>query len=124
MASLSTLLSYATQNLNWISENPALRLKKLKEGPGRDRVLTEEEISRLLIAAKESRSPYLYCIILLSLTTGARQGELLNLEWRHIDFEHNLAFIKETKNGHPRSIALCDPVIQELHRLHEIRSPI
>jgi len=30
MSSLSTLLSYATQNLNWISENPALRLKKLK----------------------------------------------------------------------------------------------
>ena len=122
MASLSTLLSYATQNLNWISENPALRLKKLKEGPGRDRVLTEEEISRLLIAAKESKSPYLYCIILLSLTTGARQGELLNLEWKHIDFTNKLAFIKETKNGHPRSIALCDPVIQELHRLHEIRN--
>jgi integrase len=123
MSSLSTLLSYATQNLNWISENPALRLKKLKEGPGRDRVLTEEEISRLLIAAKESKSPYLYCIILLSLTTGARQGELLNLEWRHLDFENKLAFIKETKNGHPRSIALCDPVIQELQRLHELRNP-
>lgn len=54
---------------------------------------------------------------LLSLTTGVRQGELLNLEWRHIDFEHKLAFIKETKNGHPRSIALCDPAIQELYHL-------
>jgi len=113
MASLSSLLSYATQRLNWIKENPVFRLIKLKENPGRDRVLSEDEITRLLSAAKESKSPYLYCIILLALTTGARQGEILNLEWRHIDFQNRIAYIKETKNGRPRSIALCDPVIEE-----------
>ncbi len=77
----------------------------MKESPGRDRVLTEEEILRLLTACKESKSPYLYCIVLISLTTGARQGELLNLEWRHVDFDNKLAYLKETKNGRPRSIA-------------------
>jgi integrase len=123
MSSLSSLLTYAAKTLNWISENPVLRLTKLKEGPGRDRVLSQEEISRLLSAAKESKSPYLYCVILLSLTTGARQGELLNLEWKHIDFENKIAYIKETKNGHPRSIALCDPVIEELKKLYQNRSP-
>ncbi|NGX60248.1 MAG: Tyrosine recombinase XerD [Chlamydiae bacterium] len=123
MSSLSTLLSYASSHLNWLSENPALRLKRLKESRGRDRVLSEDEITRLLSAAKESKSPYLYCIILLSLTTGARQGELLNLEWKDIDFENKLAFIRETKNGHPRSIALCDPVLEELHRFHQNRNP-
>ena len=45
---------------------------KLKENPGRDRVLTEEEVIRLLEACRESRSPYLYCIVLIALTTGAR----------------------------------------------------
>jgi integrase len=105
MASLSSLLSYA-KKLSWISENPAFCLKKLKEASGRDRVLTEEEISRLLTVSKEIKSPYLFCIILLSLTTGARQGELLNLEWKHIDFENKLANIKETKNGHPRTLPL------------------
>ena len=30
---------------------------------------------------------------------------------------------QETKNGHPRSITLCDPAIQELHRLHEVHNP-
>lgn len=97
MATLSTLFSYASHHLGWMSENPALRLKKLKENPGRTRVLSEEEISRLLAAAKESKSPYLYCIILISLTTGARQGEILNLEWTHIDFKNKIIFIKETK---------------------------
>ena len=42
----------------------------------------------------------------MSLTTGARQGEILNLEWRHVDFDNKLAYLKETKNGRPRSIAL------------------
>jgi len=123
MSSLSSLLSYAVSHLNWLKENPALRLKKLKENRGRDRVLSEEEITRLLSAAKESKSPYLYCIILLSLTTGARQGELLGLEWKDIDFENEIAFIRESKNGHLRSIALCKPVLEELHRFHENRNP-
>ncbi len=123
MASLSSILSYAAQRLNWLNENPVFRLIKLKENPGRDRVLSEDEITRLLSAAKESKSPYLYCIILLALTTGARQGEILNLEWRHIDFQNRIANIKETKNGRPRSIALCDPVIEELRSLYELRNP-
>lgn len=102
MASLSALLTYAAKNLSWISENPILRLIKLKENPGRDRVLTEDEITRLLAASRQSKSPYLYCLILLSLTTGARQGELLNLDWKHISLENKIAFIKESKNGRPR----------------------
>lgn len=124
MATLSSLLTYASHQLNWISENPILRLKKLKENPGRDRVLSEDEISRLIAAAKESKSPYLYCIILISLTTGARQGETLNLDWKHIDFKNKIACIKETKNGHPRSISLCDPIIEELTKLYEKRDPL
>lgn len=123
VASLSSLLSYASQRLNWISENPVFRLIKLKENPGRDRVLSEEEITRLLNASKESKSPYLYCIIMLALTTGARQGEILNLKWKHIDFQNKIAYIKETKNGRPRSIALSDPVIAELQRLYKLRNP-
>jgi len=58
------------------------------------------------------------------LTTGARQGEILNLEWRHIDFQNKIAYIKETKNGRPRSIALCDPVVQELQHLFQNRNPL
>jgi integrase len=123
MASLSALLSYATKNLKWISENPAFSLIKLKENRGRDRVLTEDEIGRLLKAAQESKSPYLYCIILIALTTGARQGEILSLEWKHIDFQNKIAYIKETKNGRPRSIPLCDSVITELQQLYQHRHP-
>ena len=109
--------------LRWIDENPCFNLTKLKENSGRDRVLSEDEISKLLAACRQSKSSYLYCIVLMSLTTGARQGEILDLEWRHVDFENKLAYLKETKNGRPRSISLADAVIDELKNLYQNRNP-
>lgn len=122
ISSLSALFSYAIR-LRWIDENPCFNLIKLKENPGRDRIHSEEEITRLLFFCRQSKSPYLYCIILMSLTTGARQGEILNLEWSHINFDNKLANLKETKNGRPRSIALADPVVEELAKHYQIRNP-
>jgi integrase len=123
-ASLSLLFSYAMKQLHWISENPCASLIKLKENPGRDRILTPEEINRLLTACRDSKSTYLYPIVLIAITTGARQGEILNLEWRHVDFDNKLAYLKETKNGRPRSISLSDPVLKELKKLHQTRQPL
>lgn len=122
LSSLSTLLSHAVR-LRWIEENPCFRLTKLKESPGRDRVLTDDEITRLLFACRESKSTYLYCFVLISLTTGARQSEILDLEWRHVDLENKIAHLKETKNGHPRSISLSDAVVVELTCLYQKRNP-
>lgn len=122
MAVLSSTLSYAVKQLRWIGENPCNNLLKLKESRGRDRVLTEEEVGRLLAACRASKSPYLYSIVLIALTTGARRGEILNLEWRHVDFENCLANIKETKNGRPRSVPLVEPIIEELKKIHAVRS--
>ena len=124
LSTLSALFSYATSQLRWINDNPCANLMKLKESPGRDRVLSDDEIARLLFSSQQSRSPYLYCIVLISLTTGARQGEILNLEWRDIDFTNKLACLKETKNGRPRSISLSDPVIEELQKLHASRNQV
>ena len=124
MASLSLLFSHAVKQLHWMNENPCASLTKLKESSGRDRVLDSEEINRLLNACRKSRSRYLYPIVLIAITTGARQGEILNLEWKHIDFDNKLAYIKETKNGRPRSISLSEPVLEELRKLHQNRQPL
>ncbi len=46
VSSLSAVFSHALR-LRWINENPCFNLTKLKENSGRDRVLTEDEITRL-----------------------------------------------------------------------------
>jgi integrase len=97
---------------------------KLKESSRRDRVLSHEEIQKLLEVCRQSTSPYLFCIVLIGFTTGARQGEILGLEWRYVDFDNKLAYLKETKNGRPRSVALSDEVIDELKSLYEKRIPL
>lgn len=122
-AVLSSTLGYAIKKLRWITENPCRNLSRLKESSGRDRILDDEEITRLLDACKQSKSPLLYPIALFALTTGARRGEILNLEWRHVDLEKGIAFLIETKNRRPRSVALADPVIAELKALHATRNP-
>ena len=52
-----------------------------------------------------------------------RQGEILQLKWDQIDFKNQLAHLKETKNGRPRSVPLVDEVVEELKRLHENKNP-
>jgi integrase len=121
ISSLSALFSFSVK-LRWMEENPCFNLTKLKENPGRDRILSDEEIPRLLASCRQSKSCYLYPFVLMTLTTGSRQGELLGLEWRHVDFENKLAYLKETKNGRPGSISLSDQVIEELKALYQKRN--
>jgi len=123
MATLASTLSYAVKQLRWLHENPSTNLLKLKEAPGRDRILDDDEIARLLEACRQSKSRYLYTIVVFALTTGARRGEILGLEWRNVDFDNRLAHLKETKNGRPRSVALSDPLIAQLKALYTVRHP-
>jgi integrase len=123
IASLSACLTYACRQLCWLDDNPCFNLIKLKEGSARDHVLTQDEVQRLFEACRKSRNDYLYCIVLLALTTGMRQGEILNLAWDHIDLENRLAHLKETKNGTAHSVPLVDAVVNELNRLWKIRNP-
>jgi integrase len=123
IASLSGALTYACRQLRWIDDNPCFNLIMLKEGPGRDRILTNEEVDKLFKACQENRNKYLYCIVLLAFTTGMRQGEILKLTWEQIDFDNKLAHLTETKNGSPRSVPLVDAVLKDLKILFEVRTP-
>ncbi|MFZ1641449.1 MAG: glycosyl hydrolase 108 family protein [Candidatus Contendobacter sp.] len=67
-------------------ENPA-EAQRLPEPPGRNRWLTQDEATKLLLAARhEAKAPHLVDFILLGLLhTGMRRGELLGLEWNVCD---------------------------------------
>lgn len=113
-STLSGAFRYACKNMRWIDENPCLNLLKLKTNPKTRRTLHQDEERRLLLACRENKSPYLYCIVLIALTTGARKSEILNLTWDDIEFDIHIAHIKDSKNGHPRRVGLVGSVIEEL----------
>jgi integrase len=97
MASISSVFTYGVKELGWLSDNPSLRVSKLKEPTGRDRILTQEECTRLLQACRQSSNEYLYAIVLLALTTGARRGEIFSLTWDCVSLERGAIQLKKNK---------------------------
>ena len=88
----------------------------LTEPEGRTRYLTDEELKKLLDAARV-QGPAVYAMIVTSLATGVRQGELLRLTWADIDFERSRARIKLTKNKQARAVHLPAVAIEALTAL-------
>jgi len=84
MAVLASTFSYATKRLLWIADNPCSHLLKLKSQTRQYRILNKEEAVRLLQACRSSKSPYLYCIVLIAITTRALREEILALEWQSV----------------------------------------
>ncbi len=103
---LGHVFTIARKEWGWVSENPVANITKFKEPRGRVRFLSDEERTKLLEACKRSDNPYLYTIVILALSTGARKSEILNLKWEHVDFERGQIVLDETKNGERRSIPL------------------
>ncbi len=89
LASLSVTLTYGVEQCAWLHMNPCIRVTKFNEGASRNRILTSEEIDRLLEACKKSRCKALYPIIFLAMRSGMRLGELTSLSWSDVDFNQN-----------------------------------
>ena len=85
LQALSHVFSVAFREWEWIEDNPMRRVRKLKEPRGRVRFLSDDERERLLEACTESKCPDLHALVILAISTGARQGELLSLRWPDID---------------------------------------
>lgn len=102
LALLSHLFTVAMKEWEWIESNPCRLITKPKEPRGRERYLSPDEIQRLLIACQQSRSSHLPLIVLLAVSTGARQGELLNLCWADVDTHKGSLLFRDTKNSETR----------------------
>src|SRR5215475_1979442 len=95
LAVLSHAFSLAVE-WQWVNENPVSKVRKPKEPRGRVRFLTDDERERLLAACKVSRNRYLYLIVVLAISTGARRGELLSLRWPDVDLKRCTLTFQET----------------------------
>jgi integrase len=122
LAALSHAFSVAVKEWEWISENPATKVRKPREPEGRTRFLNPAEIKRLMDTCRENPNPFLYPIVVLALSSGMRFSEILRLRWEDIDLERQLLVIKKTKNKERRTIPLAGPALELLREL-ESQSP-
>jgi integrase len=82
------------------------RAPREDEPEGRLRWLAPEEANRLLTTARESRNPDLADLVELSLFTGLRQSEALELTWDRGDRSRGVLLLEVTKSGRRRQVPL------------------
>lgn len=121
LASLSVALTYGVEECGWLHTNPCLLVSKFNEGPSRNRLLSNEEIDRLLEACKKSKSKNLYPMIFLAMRSGMRLGELQKLEWVDVNLSQNAVFLRDTKNSLPRSVPLSNEAKAVLENIAPIQ---
>ncbi|TIT74190.1 MAG: site-specific integrase, partial [Mesorhizobium sp.] len=80
-----------------LSRNPFEGVKLPSVQNARDRRLEHHEQNALGQALKGSRAWYLAPMLELAVETGMRRGELLSLEWKHVDLDARTAILPLTK---------------------------
>lgn len=121
MAALSHALSIACKEWGWIETSPISKVSKPKESRGRVRFLDDNERAALLLACKDSTNPYLYTIVVLAVSTGMRQAEILNLKWQDVDLRKGRVVLHETKNGEIRQVTIAGQALELFKDLDKIR---
>ena len=102
---LSAVLTYAVKELEIIEINPFSKVGIMPKPEGRKRFLSADEIRKLIKACK-SHSDFLYIFVLISLSTGGRYSEILNLKLENIDFQNNQVYFLNTKNKEDRGVPI------------------
>lgn len=121
LGSLSHAFTIAVREWEWLERNPVRRVSRLKEPRGRVRFLSDAERRDLLSVCKESEDRRLYPLVVLALSTGARQGELLQLRWRDVDLARGAATVHDTKNGERRCLPVQGLASETLVEMRKVR---
>jgi integrase len=97
----------------WEGVNPAQGVKKYKE-KSRNRFLHPDELPRFFESLEAEPNDTVRDYIYVSLLSGARKSNVLEMRWEDIHFERQEWLIPETKNGDPLRVPLVPKVIEIL----------
>jgi integrase len=105
--SLSHVIDVAT--MDWgmpLTTNPAKLVRRPPVARGRDRRLLPGEEMRLLDACSESHARMLAPVVRFAIETGMRMGEILSLQWQHVNLPTRVVTLPDTKTGEAREVPL------------------
>jgi len=80
----------------------------------RPRFVQPHEFKPLLKAISQYPDDRIRDFLLLCLYTGARSGNVMSMEWSHLDLEHGTWTIPRTKNGETLVVGLSDAALEVL----------
>lgn len=137
-AALGHAFTVAVNEWEWLEANPVRKMKKQKESAGRVRYLDDDELSRLLAVCEASKHPMINTVVLITVSTGMRKTEALNLFWKepknpptgkngnieawgvaHPD--QSKIILHKTKNGDKRVIPLSGKAMAALREYSKVR---
>jgi len=102
-----------------IPQNPVAAVEPLRQELREPYVLSQEEYHELRESCRKNELLRLFTT--LAWETGARLGELLQLEWEDVDFEHKLVTFandpareRTTKGRRSRTVPLSDEAVRTL----------
>ena len=76
--------------------------------------MEDGEFEQLEEAAKQTKNPHIWPIVVFAIETGMRRGEILGLRWEHVDLDRRIAYLPLTKNGSSREVPLSTKAAQVL----------
>lgn len=120
MQLLNTVLTVAVKEWRLLPEHPMANVKKPSKPLPRDRLPTWREIRRLRYAAGSDlnrATARAFWAFAFAMRTAMRAGEICHLEWRDVDLTKQVARLRMTKNGHPRTVPLSSKAVAMLQAL-------
>jgi integrase len=107
-----------------LEQSPAEGVPLPAKEVARDRVLDDQELVQLILAARKIGGPYGGIVELLALT-GQRREEVTRLNWQELDLKQRLWTIPKsrTKNGKAHVVHLSDQALAVLKRVDQ-RGPL
>lgn len=133
LAILSHAFTVAVGEWGWLEVSPVGKVKKPSLPRGRVRFLSDDERACLLNACRETSNPFLYPVVVLALSTGMRQGEIMGLYWREprkapehrawgvVDVGAGRITLHLTKNGERRVVPLVGHALECVQELAKVR---
>src|SRR5665811_2199248 len=87
--------------------------------------LTEQEVEKLIEAAKDNRHGHRDAtMVLIAFRHGLRASELVDLRWEQVDLENGILHVRRVKEGSPATHPLTGRELRALRRLQrEATSP-
>ena len=93
---ISDVFSYAVK-MEMLTDNPCKRVTVPKGEKKEKDIYTLEEVAQLFQLLETAPLKY-RTFFTLAIYSGFRRGEMLGLEWKDIDWEHNVISVRRTSN--------------------------